>query len=192
MGNLKGFNVADYLASGDQFDAFKRANRVKPEQRAVQLLEGILEPHFTIEKEVVGTHAPTNSRLKIDMIVKPVATDEWADPNISIGIELKRHAGAFKDTKDYCKHAAQCVDYANTDWDCHGFVYILAYPSFIPPRAQDAHLLHRFFGQMGVGVIEDSESFGAAFLVNEHTMWSEKQGVVEAKRWKLKRKFGSR
>lgn len=122
-------------------------------------------------------------------MIQPLDRTQWADPNIAFGVEIKRDPTI---TGDYARHLAQCVDYSNTQWDGYGYLHILAFPSFIPHRASDAGLIHRIAGRLGVGCIEKREYYGVGIFLNGHTIWSEKQGLVEGKRWELKRKFGSR
>lgn len=170
----------------------QRFNMEKNERQTVKQLEQSLSKHFRIEKEVRGVHAVSGKKLRIDMIAKPIASNEWKNPDVSFGIEIKRDNVQFKNTKDYCKHISQSFDYSNTRWDGYGFVFVFAYPTVIPHHAADKALLHRICGQLGVGVIEDRVDFGLTILLNQHIMWSELNGVQEASRWSLVRKFGSK
>lgn len=152
-----------------------------------------LSRHFDIHEQVWGTHL-SGCRLRIDAIVKPKDTSEWANKDIALGIEFKNEGGGEYGiaTNAYTKWLAQCADYANTNFDGFGFVFVFAYGG-MARLAEGAGVITRVMGQLGVGELESDRRRGLSFtLCRDHRMWSEAEGVHEAKRWRLERKFGSK
>lgn len=77
----------------------------------------LLEPHFHIHREVTGHH-PIGKRLRIDAILVPRDSTDWARPDIALGVEFKRSTAAGR--KDSSKVIRQCMDYTVTDWKGFG------------------------------------------------------------------------
>lgn len=161
----------------------------KPEQISTDRLKAMLETHFFIDEQVTGKHFAGKTKKRLDMVIRPKDTSQWLNKSLAFGVEIKKNSDG---TGDYCRHIGQSCDYANTEWDGFGFIYILTYPSIIPSWIADAGFVHRMAGRLGVGVIELSPFNGTSILINEHTIWSERTSVVEGRHWKLERKFGSR
>lgn len=161
----------------------------KPEQVSTDELKDLLGRHFIIEEQVHGRHFASKAKKRLDMVIRPRDTSGWMNKSVAFGVEIKKHHG---ETGDHCRHIGQSCDYANTEWDGFGFIYILTYPSIIPSWISDAGFVHRMAGRLGVGVIENSPLNGASILINEHMIWSENTSVVDGRHWKLERKFGSR
>jgi len=164
--------------------------RTTREKQIVDYWVKRLSKHFYIEQEVTGKHF-SGKNLRIDAIIRPKDTTNWANKDIAFGVEFK-DIEFFKsdfDTKNYTKWMKQCVDYANTYFEGYGYLYILICPSRTPEKYSfSLHLL----SQLGVGQIVDSEYLGVTIMLNQtHKIWSEKNGVMEGKRWKLERKFGN-
>lgn len=161
-----------------------------------------LAPHFHIHEQVVGRHW-SGRRMVIDAIVVPKDDSLWKTKAPRLGIEFKnfhKFEESF-DTKDYTKWWAQCHDYAETDFEGHGYVYVFAYNGFSHYRAAVGDGWHnqavRIFGQLGVGELAQSHDGWPAqqsliFTLKGHPMWSEARGVVDGKNWSMERKFGSR
>lgn len=93
-----------------------------------------LEPYFHIHREVTGLH-PAGKRLRIDAIAVPRDLNQWARPDIALGIEFKRSAASARG--DSSRVIRQCLDYTLVDWKgfgsglpifyCPGFEQIEAY-----------------------------------------------------------------
>ncbi len=91
-----------------------------------------LEPHFYIEREITGSHF-SGKRLRLDAVLKPKAASMWKREDVAFGIEFKdtdRFAKSY-DTKNLTQWLAQCIDYANTNWDNFGYLYIFCCPSLV-------------------------------------------------------------
>jgi len=76
-----------------------------------------LEPHFHVHREITGQH-PLGKRLRIDAILVPRDSNQWARPDIALGVEFKRHTATGR--KDSSKVIRQCMDYTITDWKNFG------------------------------------------------------------------------
>lgn len=142
----------------------------------------------------------TGKHLKIDFIIKPKVTAGWKNANICFGVEFKDMARLDQsgDTKNFSKWLAQCVDYSNTAWSGHGYIYILTCPGILTSSFMQAAygktLLARFLAQLGIGELKYSKYYGwTIYLFGDCRLWSEKIGVESnGQRWDLIRKFGSR
>lgn len=155
-----------------------------------------LAPHFIVHEEAWGTHW-SGKRVRIDAIVRPRDDSEWKTKAPKLGIEFKNFRGfnpSF-DMKDYTRWWAQCHDYAETDFDGHGRVYVFAYNGFVHyhQRTGDSHasaLAVRFWGRLGVGEIDPADMM---FVINgTNKIWSLSRGVIDGRRMSMERKFGSR
>ncbi|MEC9487437.1 MAG: hypothetical protein UMU76_08045 [Prosthecochloris sp.] len=157
-----------------------------------------LKKYFYIEREVKGTHF-SNKTMIIDAIIKPIDMTMWKNKNVAFGIEFKdtQMLSRTFDTKNYTKWLAQSTDYANTEWNNYGYIYILVCPSIsqlLPCSVTEsynftAHLL----AQLGIGELQELERHGLTIVLNQtHKIWSETDGVKEGQRYNLQRKFGAR
>ena len=169
-----------------------------PEPELVTRYLDRLREDFHVQREVLGTHF-SGKRLRIDALVRPRDTSLWKNPDVAFGIEFKDtdRLDTNYDTKDYTKWLAQCVDYANTDWDDAGRIYIFSCPDLIGRVAKGAmdngYFVQNFMSQLGVGELKEMGRYGLTFVLNtSHRMWSEKEGVAEGKHHGLERKYGSR
>lgn len=162
-----------------------------------------LSKHFRIEEQVQGMHW-SGRRLRIDAIVTPLDDSGWKTKSPSLGIEFKNFRGfnpSF-DIKDYTKWWSQCHDYAETDFDGHGYVFVFSYNGFSHYRQRGKDSLAafaiRFWGRLGVGELSLArDGFpsreGLMFSMSDSKVWSEITGPRDgAKNWNMKRKFGSR
>lgn len=191
MGNLHDFNHDDFRISSQQIDNMRLGNSL-PESVTTDALRESLKDHFYIEEQVPGRHFAQKSKKRIDMVIRPIDKSRWLNKEVAFGVEIKRDSFHLeKGTGDYCRHFGQSADYASTNWDGYGYLYILTYPTFIPSRIQDQGFFRRLAGRIGVGEIGFTGS-GLTALINGHTIWSDRHGVVEGRTWKLERKFGSR
>lgn len=163
-----------------------------------------LSKHFWIQEQVPGRHW-SGRRMIIDAIVKPLDDSEWKTKSPSLGIEFKNFRGFSHsfDMKDYTRWWAQCHDYAETDFDGHGYIFVFSYNGFSHYRERlsnhtSAALAIRFWGQLGVGELEPGvdgwpKEESLIFRLQDHKIWSEAVGVCGgARSWSMKRKFGSR
>lgn len=163
-----------------------------------------LSKHFEIHEQVTGTHW-SGRRITIDAIVRPLDDSGWKTKSPSLGIEFKNFRGfsASFDMKDYTKWWAQCHDYAETDFDGHGYIFVFSYNGFSHYRKRlsnptAASLAVRFWGQLGVGELEPTTDGyprreSLVFTLQSHKVWSEAGGPCGgARNWNMKRKFGSR
>lgn len=158
-----------------------------------------LSHYFDFSPKIKGTHF-SKKRVEIDFIIKPKIPTGWRNVNVCFGVEFKDMEAFDKrgNTKDFSKWLAQCVDYANTDWDHYGYVYILTCPgiqtSAFVQAAYGQTFMPRFLAQLGVGELKLSRYYGWTITLHgDNRIWSEKNGVENnAARWNLKRTFGSR
>jgi hypothetical protein len=183
----------------------KEASKSLGDERAIsKAVLGRLSKHFEIYEQVRGTHW-SGRRIIIDAIVKPRDDSEWKTKSPSLGIEFKNFRGFRRsfDMKDYTRWWAQCHDYAETDFDGHGYVFVFSYNGFSHYRTRlkdstSAALAVRFWGQLGVGELEPTRDTyrnrdNLVFTLQSHKIWSELNGPCGgAKHWSMNRKFGSR
>ena len=157
-----------------------------------------LEPYFDIYQEVSGKHF-SGHRLRIDAVVVPKDKNNWKNPNVALGIEFKDDMRLKNDMHNYTGWLAQCVDYANTNWDNFGYLYVFACPGIFESMYDTVKagnvewLFSRVMSQLGVGELRYSQYYGLTFFVqHSHRIWSEENGLERGKDWTLTRKFGSR
>lgn len=148
---------------------------------------------FIVNKEVFGTHF-SGARLRIDAVLKPKKTSLWKNPNVALGIEFKLKE-KLNGTKDSTAWMKQCVDYANTKWDNHGYLYVFSCPSIFDDLDHCSigvpSLWNRFLSNLGVGRVAYNDFHGWTFYLQDtHRIWSERGGVASGKHWSLIRKFG--
>lgn len=157
-----------------------------------------LQEHFIVQEEVPGQHF-SGKRMRLDAVLRPRNPQEWKNPKVALGVEFKdvvRFSQNY-DTKNLTSWLAQCVDYANTQWDGYGFIYVFACPGLVdqvPPNVLGNDMfVCNFMGQMGVGELKKLKNSGLTFLLHcQHRIWSQTKGVEEGKNYNLVRKFGSR
>lgn len=157
-----------------------------------------LEPHFHIEREITGSHF-SGKRLRLDAVLKPKAASMWKREDVAFGIEFKdtdRFAKSY-DTKNLTQWLAQCIDYANTNWDNFGYLYIFCCPSLVDEVPESVlsnpMFIRNFMGQMGIGEIKYQPIYGLSILLHgHHRIWSATKGVEQGKNYTLDRRFGSR
>jgi hypothetical protein len=155
-----------------------------------------LSRYFHIHEEVSGTHW-SGKRMRIDAIITPIDDSGWKTKSPKLGIEFKNFNGfnPSVDIKDYTKWWAQCHDYAETNFDGHGYVQVFSYNGFSHYRQRAssenvAAFAVRFWGRLGVGEIQPDELL---FVMNgTNKIWSERRGVIDGARIAMDRKFGSR
>ena len=201
---IKAFNethCAPPKGRGDVYDLAYRCMKDAAKDRGDEssIKASVLERlsrDFVIHEEVWGTHW-SGRRLRIDAIITPKDDSEWKTKSPKFGIEFKNFRG-FRpslDMKDYTKWWAQCHDYAETDFDDHGYVLVFSYNGF-------SHYAHRcgsetsaafavrFWGRLGVGEIQPGD---LTFVINgTNKIWSHRRGVIDGRRISTSRKFGSR
>lgn len=149
-----------------------------------------LSPFFAIQRQVRGTHC-TGHGMRVDAILRPRDPSGWTDPDPVFAVEFKNPGTSG--TRDYTRWAAQCVDYAHTDWDGYGRLLIatcLPVTQGVLGGVDAQWLLVRILGQLGVGELGISPSQGWTLRVNGERVWSERSGPRP--RWSIKPKYGSR
>lgn len=155
-----------------------------------------LSRHFFIHEQAHGTHW-SGRRMRIDAVIQPRDLSGWKGEQPRFGIEFKNYH-AFNpsfDMKDYTKWWAQCHDYAETDFDGHGYIPIFSYNGFSHyagrlKSSTDRAMVVRFWGRLGVGEIQPEDLL---FVINgTNKIWSESRGVIDGARISMERKFGSR
>jgi hypothetical protein len=172
------------------------AKQFGDEKRFSKKVLARLSEHFFIHEQAAGTHW-SGKRLRIDAIIQPKDASGWKDEYPRLGVEFKNYH-AFSpsiDMKDYTKWWSQCHDYAETDFDGHGYVLIFSYNGFShyanrSAGMTDRALAVRFWGRLGVGEIQPNDLL---FVINgTNKIWSESRGVIDGARISTQRKFGSR
>lgn len=155
-----------------------------------------LSSHFRVFEEVWGTHW-SGKRMRIDAILTPLDDSMWKTKSPRLGVEFKNFrafSGGF-DLKDYSKWWGQCHDYAETNFDGHGYVPVFSYNGFSHYAARlknevASAFAVRFWGRLGVGELRPEELM---FVMNgSNKIWSERRGVIDGSRISMERKFGSR
>lgn len=173
---------------------------LKPTEKSYsqQVLQA-LDKYFIIQEQVRGMHY-SGKRMAIDAIIKPRDTSQWASKDIALGVEFKLTDNIREDARKFTGWVAQCVDYANTNWDEYGLVHVFACPGIdikdLPIEFRNRSVVRfaeRMMSQFGVGSLKHDTYLGHYLaLQSDHVIWSERYGVQEGKRWKLERKYGSR
>lgn len=153
----------------------------------------ILAKDFYIQTEVWGTHF-SGTKLRIDAVAMPKESTKWKNPDVCFGIEFKAKQN-LKDTTHKTHWINQCIDYANTNWDKFGYMYIFSCPSVFENLGDvikgEPWLWNRILSNQGVGRLDFNKYHGLTFYLQDtHRIWSEKGGVASGKVWSLKRKFG--
>lgn len=113
---------------------------------------------------------------------------------MSFGIEFKL-IEKLNSTKDNTFWINQCIDYANTNWDKYGYIYIFSCPSIFDNIEYAVRgykwLWNRILSNLGVGRLVHHKHYGWTFYLQDtHRIWSQKDGVIAGKTWSLNRKFG--
>ena len=172
------------------------AKRFGDEKRLAKKVLQRLSKHFFIHEQAMGTHW-SGRRLRIDAVIQPRDLSGWKDDAPRFGVEFKNYH-AFSpsfDIKDYTKWWAQCHDYAETNFDGHGYIPIFSYNGFSHYAARlksstEQALAVRFWGRLGVGEIRPEDLLFVMSGTNK--IWSESRGVIDGGRISMERKFGSR
>lgn len=191
--------------TGIAYRCVKAAAKSLGDERDVK--NGVLErlaAHFDIFEEVWGSHW-SGKRVRIDAVIKPKDDTLWKTKSPSIGLEFKnfRKFDPSISMKDYTKWWSQCHDYAETNFDGHGYVYVFSYNGFShyrgrSPNTSASAFAERFWGRLGVGELEPG--FGGwprrpclTLRINgTNKIWTEVDGVRDGQRMSMERKFGSR
>lgn len=154
-----------------------------------------LDPHFTADREVWGTHC-SGKRLRLDAVLRPCDPSGWFDAAPAFGVEFKNALAGPFDTRRFTSWAAQAVDYVHTDWEGYGRLTIFACPAVSAAFSRGtaygdgaAGLMVRVLGQLGVGELGQT-GYGWTLRLNGENLWSERYGVH--RKPSLIRKVGSR
>lgn len=79
--------------------------------------------HFYFDLEVWGTGID-GRRRRIDAIITPFDTEQWARPDIKFGVEIKR-PGEQLNLSGMVNLVSQSIAYSMTNWDGYGKLPIL-------------------------------------------------------------------
>lgn len=161
-----------------------------------------MDRHFYVEREVHGNHI-TGPRMRIDAVIRPRKPEGWKNPDARLGLEFKWSGSTV--TRDATAAVAQAINYAHTEWEGHGRIYVFLCPGLMPglsDRYQDRRVhdavrywLVRLAAQFGVGELKQDPRYGRGLCLyhsGTHCLWCERDGVVEASRHALIPKFGAR
>jgi hypothetical protein len=163
-------------------------------------VEQDIEKYFHIDREVWGTHL-SGAKLRIDAVIRPKDTSEWANKDISFGVEFKSPS-MLKTLGSQLAFSKQCIDYTFTKFQNYGFLPILMFPkltvdAFITERCAQGY--RHIFNQYLVGEMDYYEHYCTEYknkvlcikMADTHCIWA--NGIVyEGKRNKLIPKFGSK
>lgn len=152
--------------------------------------DGLLRPHFYVQREVWGTHM-TGHRLRIDRVLWP--RFDWSDgTGTPIGFEIKTWSGSKKGPR-------QAADYAATRWDitpphpvwensvpANGMLLIGLHCN----HRDDSRALEPFGGFAFVIEPGNREEADLRLYYNGALMWSHHNGVRPT-RWGARRKIGT-
>ena len=139
-----------------------------------------LSPHFNIQQEVKGFQSNKSINRRIDAVIKPKNTQDWAKKDVAFGIEFKGSMHSNK-TRDVTSLFEQAMDYHHTDFNGLGRIPILICPLELP-KGQDGFFFKRLLGRYGIGEIRPMANHGICIVFHEmHIIWSEKSGVKEGK-----------
>ena len=139
-----------------------------------------LSPHFDIQQEVHGTQSNKGRNRRIDAVIMPKNTQDWANKNVKFGVEFKGSLHS-EDTANVTKLLLQAIDYHYTDFDGLGRIPILICPLELP-KGHESYLFKRFLGRLGIGEIRPMGSLGICIVFHESSViWSEKSGVMEGR-----------
>lgn len=205
LSQLREFNEQNCVPPKGRGDIYEIAYRCMKDAAKIKgnesdLKRGVIDrlsKHFVVHEEVWGTHW-SGKRIRIDAIITPRDDSEWKTRSPKIGIEFKnfRKFNPSFDMKDYTRWWVQCHDYAETNFDGHGYVYVFSYNGFhhykqrSAGRETAAAFAVRFWGRLGVGEIQPDDLL---FVMNgTNKIWSESRGVIDGRRMSMDRKFGSR
>jgi hypothetical protein len=210
LNGLRVFNTRECLPPKNDGDVIQLAYRcvsaaakLNGDEQDVKLaVFDRLSPHFHIHEEVWGTHW-SGKRLRIDAIVSPKDDSQWKTKSPFFGLEFKNFRGfnPSLDMKDYTKWWSQCHDYAETDFDGFGLVYVFSYNGFSSYRTKTknpttAAFAVRFWGRLGVGELMPNKHHtgrsNLTLMMQSNKIWSEVDGVKDGARISMERKFGSR
>lgn len=176
----------------------KFANMTEEEFR--YFVEQDIAQFFHIEREVWGTHL-TGIKLRIDAIIRPKDTADWANKNIAFGVEFKSPS-MLKTLGSQLAFSKQCIDYSHTNFQGYGFIPILMFPklttdSYITERCAQGY--RHIFNQFLVGEMDYYEHYATEYkkkvlcikMADAHCIWADGK-VYEGNRNKLIQKFGSK
>jgi hypothetical protein len=155
-----------------------------------------LKEDFYIKQEVWGTHIE-GGKLRIDALIKPKDTSEWANKDIVFGLEFKSPSRLIK-LGDQCHYVKQAIDYSYTKFDKHGYVPILICPRIefdeSYSRKDDANLVRHLLCKFNVGELDYQERghhHGLGIKMASKYIWSSTT-MGDGKTRLFKKNFGSK
>lgn len=149
-----------------------------------------LDSHFTIYEQVRGYHF-TGKKFRIDAVICPKKTENWANPHIAFGIEFKS-PDKIVGGNNVGQLIKQAYDYLNTDFENFGKIPILICPLKFQEHYSsfnEIRLIKRILGDFGIGeIVNDKNYKGLKIVFKEtHDVWSERYGVEYGKQWHFKK-----
>ena len=160
----------------------------KTETEKRNRVEDWLCDHFLFEHEVWGTGID-GRRRRIDSIITPLNTSEWARPDIKFGVEYKR-PGEYLALSGMVNLVSQSIAYSMTEWDGYGRLPILMWSLELDPtycnhngEMVNRHLLTKY----NVGdlrYLKRSKTWEIRF--GSERIWTLSDGTTgHGKRWKF-------
>lgn len=146
-----------------------------------------LEGDFNIYREVWGRHIYTKKNKRIDAVIKPIEYMNWANPDVSFGIEFKKPS-SYLDATKVSGLIRQAYDYLYVDFQGFGRMPVLVCPLKIQDLYCDPGempFIRRILGKFGIGEIANGHTGQCIKFQNDHIIWSEKYGVQLGKTWKF-------
>lgn len=187
--------------SGTQWDTVLPFPETTTEAELVDRVLARLEPWFHVSREVPGRHW-TGRTFYLDAILRPRQTTGWKNPRAALGVEFKRVSSTDivnGSMGHIAGHAAQCIDYTQTDWNGYGHIPVFTCPGVMRWTVRTdvrfdlgAAMYTRLLGKFGVGELILYWGFGLVFSLNGHPIWGERKGVIHGKTWSLETQTGSR
>lgn len=166
------------------------------EAELITQVDMVMGTHFHIEREVPA-QTPDGRRVRLDAVYRPRDPIGWRDSEPMFAVEYKQPPSSF-DTRDYTRWIAQAVSYTYAPVNDRRLA-VFTCPSPITPLTtgtiygpESGRLVARILGQLRIGELTPLEHRGWSLLLNEHVIWSERNGVEEGSRWSLTPRSGSR
>lgn len=162
------------------------------EQELKEIISNDLDKDFKIVYEWEGKHF-SGKNMRIDMLIKPRVNLEWANKDIVFGVEFKR--GRLDEMNYVNNFIKQGIDYSQTYFNKLGYIPILLCPNLNTSHSMDSRYvmnMRHFLSSFNIGELYHTKNGLSIMYADKHTIWSQKTGVIEAKRYKLKTKFGAK
>lgn len=174
-----------------------------PEAEYKAIIFDKLYPYFHVKKEVTGYFF--GNRCRIDAVITPKDNTQWANKNISFGVEFKHFSENYEGKGEksanlgyYAKQFKQIIDYSYTVFNDYGRLPILICPPLfnnmgnMPGSSSALQLIKNCMGQCNVGELCIDPRTGLTIYFNTlHRIWSERYGIGIGKTQQFLIKTGS-